>query len=308
MPDIHIQLDKTDFYPGQRVAGVVVLHLLRPLRLRGMRIRLVGMEQVRVQYGRQVKWTAAANIDQEVVLAGRERLPDMGAAIVDAWDTILQRSKHTRLLPGEYIYPFSIPIPSHAPASHKGKIARVDYRLQLTLDEPMKSSRVETMPLTVLPPGRDSTGYALALSVDGSELSSKGIHTKGSSVRFSIQLDRQDFWSGRCVTGTYTVENPDGEPLDGLVVSLKCREETYAEGGSGSEQWDVSRQRFNFEDKTAATQKGEISLQIPESATPSIAGRTFALTYSLDFRLIVPKSSDLLLEAQIGILPQPVKP
>lgn len=303
MPDVRVQLHRPGFYPGQRVAGIVTLNLSHPTQLRGLRIRLTGTEQVQVQFGRQARWVAASTVDQEVVLVGRERLPDVGAVVVDTWDTVLERTCRTVLRPGEYIYPFSIPLPSHAPPSYQGRIARVSYKLELVLDRPLKQSRVISVPFQVLSPGREGTIYPLSLSISGRDSAVNENRARSPKVLFSVELPQQEFSAGGSVTGEYFVENPEAELVEGVVVTLRAREETFAQGGSGSEQWDVVRVRIPFKDITAPVQKGEINLQVPVNVVPSISGRTFTLSYNLEVRLAAPQSSDLTLRAQVGITP-----
>lgn len=302
MPDLKVQLEKTVFYPGQRVSGVVTATVAQPAHVRGIRVRLVGVERVQVHYGRQTKWIKTPSVDQEVVLVGRDRLPDAGAVIVDTWDTILQRGTHAKLLPGEYVYPFSIPIPGHTPPTYTGKITAVDYRLEITVDRTLRRSRKQVIPLTVVPAVRELSAATVSLSTFSGKPSADGTKMEN---RLDVRLDRGEYAPGGVISGEYTAQIVSGGTLESLVITLRAKEETYARGGSGNEQWDVARLRISFENSRSGLQKGKFSLDIPDNLPPSISGRTFALTYGLDFRIAASEVPGLSLQADIDITSPP---
>lgn len=110
---IDLKLDKTYFYPGDKLNGEVLLNIDEILKIRGLYIEITCVEGHIVKSGSSRGWSKETLFKKKFIMEERKQLKE-----------------------GEYNYKFEIDIPNNLPPSYEGKDIWVRWRLKTYLDIP----------------------------------------------------------------------------------------------------------------------------------------------------------------------------
>jgi hypothetical protein len=158
MSAIRVVPERDLWLPGETLRGTVELHVDRPLRARGVRLRLRGREEIRIETGsgdnRSVSTERSDLIDHEVTFAGRDRIEDASEGLGDAVQALFGGGDYLHLPIGDQSFDFEVPLPDDCISSFDGHLAKVAYQLVAYVDVPAGADVRERHPIYMVPPPR----------------------------------------------------------------------------------------------------------------------------------------------------------
>nr|XP_022333953.1 arrestin domain-containing protein 3-like [Crassostrea virginica] len=139
--------NKSVFYPGERVSGLVVLYLKRDVKLRSLRIFLRGVAKVHWTESRNTgtrlgSYTEHYNAEVEYFF---KRQVLFGGEVPDGRDHILEAGHH------EFNFTFDLPM-SGISTSFEGKHGSIRYWVKAEIDKPWSFNHKTKKAFTVISP------------------------------------------------------------------------------------------------------------------------------------------------------------
>lgn len=145
-----IRLEKDVYYPGEPLNGVVIIDLMEPIKLRGIRVFLRGRARVQWKVLKSGESKTLKDdqylLDDKALLWGRERQQQQQTFDeLDETTSIesdLIQQQQTQILPKglhELAFNFSLP-PTQLPCSLETKAGTIRYYVKVLVDMPYASS------------------------------------------------------------------------------------------------------------------------------------------------------------------------
>lgn len=128
--------DKRVFQPGDTISGVLLLNTNKEITLRGVRVELHGVGNVRIRSGKVTYARRETYLGFQSILLGRAPF---------------QAGSDIKLQPGNYNFPFQFPLPvSPLPTSFEGAYGSVRYWLDAVVDRPWRIDLNTRTPLVIV--------------------------------------------------------------------------------------------------------------------------------------------------------------
>jgi hypothetical protein len=249
-PNIVILLPSTRFSPAELVPTQVRLRQKRPVRCRGVRLHLRGMEQTKITHGsgnnRSTSRERRIIVDEEHILYGHRSQP-VGDSVADALATLFQSGKHPTLATGNYEWDTRLFLPEGALPSYAGRHGSVNYSLKAYVDIPMSFDVAKNVDLLIIPneeqrqyrfvPMREPTYSLTKMNRERgrkpfSPSNLKETDTLGMARAGDIVLEAEvnGFTWGKesKIRGRLRFENPRRREIRGLAVTAELVEEAHA--------------------------------------------------------------------------------
>lgn len=134
LPNFRFQLHQTDFFPGQVVAGLLVLNVGQPITATRISISLIGYQQTHWTESHHEHYQDAHGRSQT-----RHRTVHHGQtwAILNEQRLVWRRSHGVEAIgSGSYIWPFEFYLPQRLPASFESTHAWCRYAVKATIHRP----------------------------------------------------------------------------------------------------------------------------------------------------------------------------
>lgn len=279
-PLLELHLGREVFATGQRLSGVVLLRLPKSMNTRSLSVSVTGMERPAGTPLVRAFVRSGAFFEREQLLSGAltPRLISDRASLL--WNALLQRNTGRTLSAGEHTYPFSITLPASLPASYEGRAGKIDYRVTARL-QPILGRAVtvwQTVPVVFVP--RMHRGRPVALS---SPAADGAVHPTETSM--TIELPEQAVAMGDKVEGRFAIANPRGLDIPRVTASLEVCEWVRLAVDKEIERHRVDEAVITPEDPSGSSVEAAFSLQLPESAPPSIDGTAISVIWLLKLTL-----------------------
>ncbi|MDO8683232.1 MAG: hypothetical protein Q7N50_07115 [Armatimonadota bacterium] len=268
MANISLELEHTTFTAGSPVCGVVTFRTGKVTPVRGLGVRLHGVEGVKQSAARQANVSAASRrfLRQDFVLAGRAGLESAASWISDTWNTLMGRISHTRLQPGVSRHPFCLFVPPTAVPTYDGEGIYTSYAVTAYADRPFRKEINTTIEVLITAAPKSEPPHPFATTNNGLE----------------VELDSNKLPAGGTVTGKFRLQLPQGSKAEGLRITLVRREvASYRARMKEVSKAEIAVAELEFDDQKSPLQEGTLSLQIPPGAHPSFEGHLIALRWTL---------------------------
>jgi len=231
---LQVLLDRESYTAGETVQGTVEVLLAKPLRTRGVRIYLTGMEStaIRVTRGMGKDETTTTYrssrpiTNQGFILFGGDRVGAL-KAIRETLESLARSLNYPVLPAGQHRYPFEFKIPNDALPTWSGNHATVAYSLRAEVDVPVGGDLTFNGILYVVVPESWSVIPARAAErhVPGGLFSafqadvSMEFEFKGCPLRWKERLE-----------GKLRIRNRSKKQIRGATISLMSEEHAEAGG------------------------------------------------------------------------------
>ena len=139
---VNLNTNRQVYYPGSQIAGYVVLNLIQPMNMRGLRIELEGKAHCH--------WTVeegSGDDKRTVSYEGHEKYFEL---VLGLFGNLPNSGSYTLAHPaGRHIYQFSFSLPTPIPSSFEGKHGYIRYILKAQIDKPWKFDHKVKRPITI---------------------------------------------------------------------------------------------------------------------------------------------------------------
>ena len=278
-PLLELHLGREVFATGQRLSGVVVLRLSKSMNIRSLSVSVTGVERPAGASLVRAFTQAGAFFGREQLLSGalKPRLISDRASLL--WNAMLQRNTGRALSAGEHTYPFSITLPASLPPSYEGKAGKIDYRVTARLQPPFgRPIKVwGTVPVVFVPRMHRGRPVALSSPANGT--------AQSTETSMTIELPERAIPMGGKVEGRFIIANPKGLRIPRVTAKLEVCEWVRLAVDREIERQQVDEAVIKPEDPTAESVESAFSLQLPESAPPSIDGTSISVIWLLKLSL-----------------------
>jgi Arrestin (or S-antigen), N-terminal domain len=238
---IAVQLDQSNYRPGDVVHGALHLTARNELRPRGAVVHAFG---------------------EEVTTLGPNALMTQRSYPFDLSFNLWSPTAHEdKLIAGEYDFPFEFTLPTALPPTFSGEFTRILYVIAAKIDLPLQADIHCEHSFRVLPaplPETDKPVRAATQSPQG--------------IRVELALTSSGFYPGDHVQGTLLVKGVESTPVTAATVEMTSHEK--AEAHDFVDHFDKVRVRAEIDPaRLSGGQPFPIDLPIPEDADPSFVGQ-----------------------------------
>ncbi len=315
---IEISSGQSTLVRGQETSVRVVVRFDKPMKVRGIRCRFYGAEKTEATYtttstdskGKTKTETKTATeyneiVSQEFLLHGDKRM-GFFARLLDSLATWTGGGKHQVIEPGEREFSVNLKVPENAPASFKGKKCEVFYKLDVSVDLPIRIDWSESQNFDVAPSDVDAATINPVHIVfpDGSARSFWD-KTFGKDVKLNLALDRDTFSVGDWGQAMLTVESPEPLKVDDTEISLVGTESSEAQGHSDSQTYKHSLGKIESAKVLTNESVHEFEILIPKLDGPcSQTGKKFDVSWAIEISLKIPWAKDPTIRVPVRIVPK----
>ena len=266
---ISLQLDKSNYRPGETVRGTAHLIASSDLRPRGVALHAFG---------------------EEVTTLGPNTLMTQHSHPFDLTFSLWSPTAHEdRLLKGEYDFAFEFALPPALPPSFNGEFTRIVYLLEAKVDLALHTDIRGEQVLRILPAPLTTANQPVNASV-----------TSPQGVKLELLLNTSGFYPGDHVAGTLRVTGAEKMSLTAATVELISHEK--GEAREFTDHFDKVRVRIEIDPaQLIGGQPFPIDVPIPEDADPSFVAQHSAKSRLVRARIEGPNLSPLIAEAVINI-------
>jgi hypothetical protein len=137
LPPFRLQMQKSQYYPGEIVRGFLILNVGKPLSADQVLVRLSGFEETHWteshtehytdSQGRSQTRTVTKHYGQTWPLLNDKRL---------CWHRSLNPTQEPLLMSGSYVWPFEFMLPPRLPPSFRSTNGWVEYSISAEVDRP----------------------------------------------------------------------------------------------------------------------------------------------------------------------------
>jgi len=268
------------FATGQRLSGVVLLRLERPVNIRHLSVSVEGRETASRRAVSGALRGSTLFFSREIRLIGAQRPRLTSERVARFWNAFLGRDTGRKLSAGEHIYPFSIPLPASLPPTYHGRAGEIEYTVYARL-KPVGRRAVCTAcraALVSLPRAGRAQPVALSYPTAGGN-----VHT--ASVSADLRLPDRTVVLGGKIAGQLSVANPERTPISRVRVLLECCE--WLQRGSRKEIYRrvVDQWVHEVGDPAPPHIEAGFELAAPRDAPPTVEGIAVAVIWLLKLRI-----------------------
>lgn len=226
--DINLYNASGVFYPGQVIAGNVILELTEPMTMRGIQLTFVGSANVHWSENESCDngshpYCRRSHINESdsdkrhsitVLFNAHEAYFDQRVLLCGQWEG----QNSFKLWAGNHIFPFSYTLPVGLPSSFEGEVCRVTYGIECKINISMYPDYNLVLPFTVLTtlniqPHLNERIQSVDSIQIGCSCCSSGI------VSGILHIERQGFVPGELIQIFGEVSNASSKKMkDSLVI------------------------------------------------------------------------------------------
>ncbi|KAL7072548.1 hypothetical protein ACQ4LE_008201 [Meloidogyne hapla] len=236
-----IRLEKDVYYPGEPLNGIVIIDLMEPIKLRGIRVFLRGRARVQWKVLKSGESKTLKDdqylLDDKVLLFGRERqqrqqtFDELEETQSIESDLIQQQ---TQILPKgihELAFNFNLP-PTQLPCSLETKAGTIRYYVKVLVDMPYASSPQGIKYFTLIGPHIDcmEEKYLSSLSGQDHKIRCQNCCRRGVVALRAI-LERSAYCCGEQIKLNLYLENRQECPTQICVKLIQHLEYRIDKGG-----------------------------------------------------------------------------
>ncbi|XP_074158483.1 arrestin domain-containing protein 2 isoform X2 [Sminthopsis crassicaudata] len=282
---------------GELLAGLLVLELSRPLRVKGLDVAARGAAAVHWLDSRSVGVNAVYNdyAAFQSFLRRRCRLLPR-----DSGDT-------TTLQPGRHEFPFSFQLPTTLVTSFEGKHGSVRYCVKAKLHRPWGTAKRARKEFTVIEPIDINTPALLAPQAGVKEKIARAWYCNRGPVSITAKIDRKGYTPGEVIPIFAEIDNGTSRPVVPKAAIIQTQ--TFVARGARKEKRSVVA---SIVGEPVAAGKRELwqgrALKIPPMGPSILQCRVLRVDYTLKVCVDIPGTSKLLLELPLVIGTIPLHP
>lgn len=266
---IAIQLERSNYRPGEVVHGSLHLTAHSELRPRGVVFHVFG---------------------EEVTTLGPNALMTQRSYPFDLSFNLWSPTAHDDKLPGgEYDFPFEFTLPAALPPTFSGEFTHIVYRLAAKIDLPLQADVHSEQSIDVLPAPLIDTDKPVRATVQSPQ-----------GIKVELALSASGFYPGDHVQGTLLVTGSESTPVTAAIVEIVSREK--AEAREFADHFDKVRVRAEIDPaRLSGGQPFPIDLPLPDDADPSFVGQHSAKSRLVRVRIDCANAPAVIAEAVIRV-------
>ena len=313
---IQIISEQSQIVPGQKTPVRVLIHFDKPTKVRGIRALFHGAERTEADYTttttdsegrtRTETKTAVSYVDickEQHLLQGDERM-GFFSRIGDSLATWVGGGKHEVVEAGDHEFTLNVEVPANAPASFKGKKCSVFYRVEVSVDIPIRIDWSETLYLEV-PPEKPTFQETSPVHVVFPDEQGRSFWDKmfGKPVTLNLAVDRDTLATGDSALAMLTVASPEPLQLKKIDKFLVGQESSRAQGYTDSYSYRIPLGEINSPGVITEESVYEFEIKLPEIDAPiSQSGTNFEIQWFLEVRLYLPWAKDPTIRVPVRIV------
>jgi hypothetical protein len=301
---------------GKKNSVRVIVHFDKETKVRGIRALIHGAERTEAQYTetqtdsegktKTVMRTAVEHHDilrEKILLHGEERM-GFFSRIGDSMATWVGGGKHEVLGPGELEFMLNVDIPENAPGSFKGKKCSVYYKVDLSVDLPIRvdwSESVELELATKAPDRSESAPVHVTFpDEDGRSFWDK---TFGKPVKLNLAIDRDVIGSSEKALAMLAVESPEPLKVKKIAINLIGTESSWAHGHQDQHIHNMPLGEVDSPAVIAQEAVEEFEILIPDiDGLTTRSGKNYSINWKVQVQLHIPWAKDPIIEVPIRIV------
>ncbi|MCX8053667.1 MAG: hypothetical protein N3B12_07645 [Armatimonadetes bacterium] len=273
---LELSLSRKALAGAQRLSGVVVLRLKKPINIRSLVVSFEGRETpARTSVSKPLRG-GTPFFSRDVLLTGTQRPRLRSDRISQYWNALLGRDTGRTLSEGEHIYPFSIPLPASLPATYDGKAGKIGYtasaQVRFATGRTLKTS-CEVVVSSIPRAGRPLP-FALSYPT-----ANGNVHTE--SVSADLQLVDRAIPLGSEIAGHLVITNPKKARIRQVRASLECCEWIRQTAHREIHRRTVDEWSIKPADEHDSRIESEFRLAAPADAPPTIEGTAISVIWLL---------------------------
>jgi hypothetical protein len=266
---ISLQLDKSNYRPGETVRGTVHLIASSDLRPRNVLLHAFG---------------------EEVTTLGPNTLMTQHSHPFDLSFNLWSPTAHDDKLPkGEYDFPFDFALPPALPPSFNGEFTRIVYLLEAKVDLALHTDIRSEQVLHILPAPLVYTDLPVSASATGPQ-----------GAQLELELTASGFYPGDQVHGTLRLIGAQQLAITAATVELISHEK--GEAREFTDHFDKVRVRIEIDpEQLIGGQPFPIDMPIPADADPSFVAQHSAKSRLVRARIDCAGAPSVITEAVIRV-------
>lgn len=272
LPPFRLQLQKSQYYPGEIVRGFLILNVGKPLSASQVLVRLHGYEETHWtenhtesytdSQGRTQTRTVTKHYGQTWPLLNDKRL---------CWHRSLNPTQEPLLMSGSYVWPFEFMLPPRLPPSFKSNNGWVEYNISAEVDRPgvFTFNKRTQAKLTILAP---YTSLQPLPSIYG-RLQKLPFRSAGEVVYIEGHLDRPVCIIGDQHTLTLKIDNHTNHRVTDCEITLRGQAVYKAHGRIHQVQTEPFFTRIkepSFPIQAGESRSVAVVFQVPINTPPSL--------------------------------------
>lgn len=313
---IEFASDQAPLVRGQKHPVRILVHFEKPTKVRGIRALVWGAERTEATYtttrtdseGRTTTTTHTAVqhaeiIKEQLLLQGEERL-GFFSRIGDSLATWVGAGKHEILGPGTQEFNIDVDVPVNAPASFQGKKCSVFYKVDVSVDLPIKIDWFESLELE-LPTEKPELVETSPVHIVFPDESGRSFWDKtfGKPVTLNLAIDRDTLTSGEKAMAMLTIESPEPLQIKKIDYCLLGTENSRAQGHTDSYTHRIPLDEIESPGVIAEEAVHEFEIELPPHEAPvSQTGVNYEVQWLLELRLHIPWAKDPVTQVPIQIV------
>ena len=301
---------------GEETPVKVQISFDKETKVRGIRALVHGAERTEATYtetstdheGKTTTTTRTAVeehdiINEKLLLHGEERL-GFFSRIGDSLATWVGGGKHEVLEPGDQEFTVNVKIPENAPASFSGKKCSVFYKVDVSVDLPIKMDWFKSLALELptVKPGLEDAA-PIHVTFPGESGRSFWDKTFGKDVKLNFAVDRDTLTTGESALAMLTVESPEPLKVKKVEIHLIGKESTVAHSHPDSHEYKYTLGQIDTPGVISSESVHEFDLTIPDNIGPvSQMGRNYSVAWHIQIQIHIPWAKDAFIKAPIRIV------
>ena len=212
---------------------------------------------------------------------------------------------HELIDAGEHEFSLELEIPEHSPASFTGRKCEVFYRLNVSVDLPIKYDWSQSRDFEVAP-NKVSFQDTAPIHVVFPDESGRSFWDKtfGTDVKLNVAVDRDTLSVGEQALAMLTVESPEPLKVDKMEISLVGRETVEAHGHTDNHAHKHSLGQIDSPSVISSQSVHEFEIIVPELEAPHTqSGAKYKIDWMIEIRLYIPWAKDPTITVPVTILP-----
>ena len=315
---IKILGDPVQLERGKEAPVRILIQFDKPTKVRGIRCRFHGAEKTTATYttttvdakGQSQTQTHTATeyvdiVQEEFLLQGDERM-GFFSRIGDSMATWVGGGSHELIDAGEHEFSVNLKIPTDAPGSFEGKKCAVFYKIDVSVDLPIKVDWSESQSFD-LPPIPVTYKEINPVHVVFPDSSGRSFWDKtfGKDVKLNLALDRDVLSIGEQALAMLTVESPEPLKVNDIEISVVGKESSEAQGHTDGHHYKHSLGQVDSPNLISTESAHEFEIVVPEVTDPlTQSGTKFNVSWSVDVRLKISWAKDPVISVPVKLVPK----
>jgi len=296
---INFNTERQVFYPGEQLAGNVVLVLTEPMEARAIKMEFEGKS-----YCHWYEEEGSGDDKRTVHYTGKEKVFELKMVLCGS-----SNSGSRMVLPaGQTNYPFMFQVPPNIPSSFEGLRGHIRYEMKAEIDRPWKFDHKVKRPITINDI-IDTNQPQYSLQPGGTEHKDVGcLCCTAGPLEMKGHVDRSCYCPGEIIFITADIQNQTSRDMTGLKGKLIQTIIYMAEGDTKHEIHKVAMVEGAGIPKGGFAKWDNQALNIPALPPSIINSRVINVTYQVVIEVDVPWGLDPTINMPITMGTIPFRP